>query len=157
MAAATDEHDHGGALPMYIFNQQDVTVSGLEAEIAWQLHNNIKWTLWGDTVSAKLDNGGYLPRTAPTRLANQVNINYDWQFEVAAVKHFKQTKTAPETETAGYTLVDAGSYNTWAKHSQLYLAANNLTDQEARVHTSLLKDQAPLPGRNLKLGFSANF
>jgi iron complex outermembrane receptor protein len=39
----------------------------------------------------------------------------------------------------------------------VYAKGNNLTDEEARVHTSFLKDQAPLPGRNLTLGVRALF
>ncbi|MGO2372603.1 MAG: hypothetical protein ACTJIB_18735 [Pseudoalteromonas prydzensis] len=39
----------------------------------------------------------------------------------------------------------------------VYLKADNLTDQEARVHSSYLKDEAPLPGRSVSLGVRARF
>jgi iron complex outermembrane receptor protein len=35
--------------------------------------------------------------------------------------------------------------------------AANLTDEKARDNTSLLKDVAPLPGRNVSLGLTAAF
>ncbi|WP_238376388.1 TonB-dependent receptor [Marinagarivorans algicola] len=162
MAEAEEEHDHGASvLPIHIFSQQDATIRGLEAELAWQFHSNAKWTVWGDTVNAKLDNGGYLPRTSPTRLANQLNIDYNaWGIEIDAVKYFEQNKTAiNETSSEGYTLLNARIKYTlpFGNNSQVYLAGNNLSDKQARAHTSFLKKQAPLPGRNIKLGFSAKF
>ena len=39
----------------------------------------------------------------------------------------------------------------------VYVRANNLFDKEARVHTSFLKDQTPLPGRNFTLGTRFSF
>jgi len=44
-----------------------------------------------------------------------------------------------------------------ASEATVYLAGNNLLDEEARVHTSFIKDQAPLPGVNLKMGVSVRF
>ncbi|MBX2859283.1 MAG: TonB-dependent receptor [Cellvibrionaceae bacterium] len=157
-----EEDEHGEVLPVHVFQQEDVSLTGLELEFAWQLNQHLKWTVWGDTVSAELDNGENLPRTPPTRLATL--FNYDvgaWEFEVSGVHHFEQTNTAPEeTETDAYTMVDARISYTLpiaATQAKLYFAANNLGDEEARVHTSFLKDQAPLPGRNLKLGVLVNF
>ena len=37
----------------------------------------------------------------------------------------------------------------------LFLRGNNLLDEEARRHTSPLKEVAPLPGRSLILGVRA--
>ena len=38
-----------------------------------------------------------------------------------------------------------------------YLKVTNLTDTEARVHTSFLKDIAPRPGRSIALGVRGSF
>ena len=38
-----------------------------------------------------------------------------------------------------------------------YAKVDNLFDEEARVHTSVLKNQAPLPGRSIKVGFTGTF
>ncbi len=48
--------------------------------------------------------------------------------------------------------IDLGKVN-----MTVYLKADNLTDQEARVHSSYLKDEAPLPGRSVSLGVRARF
>jgi iron complex outermembrane receptor protein len=43
--------------------------------------------------------------------------------------------------------VDRGS-NAW----EVFLDGNNLTNQDARVHTSFLKDDVMLPGRSASFG-----
>jgi iron complex outermembrane receptor protein len=40
---------------------------------------------------------------------------------------------------------------------ELFAQGNNLADQNARVHTSFLRDFAPLPGRNLVFGLRGRF
>jgi iron complex outermembrane receptor protein len=78
------------------------------------------------------------------------------------VRYAKQDDVAAyETATPGYTLVDA--HVAWhidtksGREIELFLDASNLTDQEARPHTSFLKDVVPLPGRNFVLGVRAFF
>ncbi len=39
----------------------------------------------------------------------------------------------------------------------LYLKANNLLDEKARQHTSFIKDEVLLPGRNLTVGVRLAF
>jgi len=39
----------------------------------------------------------------------------------------------------------------------IQLRADNVTNEEARLHTSFLKDVAPLQGRNFKLTFRGEF
>ena len=66
-----------------------------------------------------------------------------------------------ETATPGYTLVDAhvawhadtAAGNGW----EVFLDGSNLLDEEARVHTSFLKDVAPLPGRGVAFGVRVFF
>ena len=59
----------------------------------------------------------------------------------------------------GYTLVNLrGAVRPFAdKDVTVFAEAHNLTDEEAREHTSFLKDIAPLPGRNLRIGVSYAF
>jgi iron complex outermembrane receptor protein len=72
------------------------------------------------------------------------------------VEHaFRQNRNAPlETETDGYTLLNASL--DWKPFSEkpdltLSLAANNIFDAVARRHSSLLKDYAPLAGRDIRV------
>jgi iron complex outermembrane receptor protein len=40
---------------------------------------------------------------------------------------------------------------------ELFVNASNLGDEEARKHTSFVKDRAPLPGRNYAVGVRSRF
>ena len=65
-----------------------------------------------------------------------------------------------ETTTDGYTLVDASiSYDLSVLNQDLslYLKGTNLTDTEARVHSSFLKNIAPRPGRSFAVGIRGYF
>ena len=77
------------------------------------------------------------------------------------VNYFDQENTAiNETATQGYTLLDARvayAIPAWGGTTNVYFGATNLTDEEARAHTSYLKDTAPQPGRNFKVGFNIAF
>ena len=68
---------------------------------------------------------------------------------------FRQDRTAPlESETPGYTLLNAEvEWHPLASKPGLTLglAANNIFDVVARRHSSLLKDYAPLAGRDIRL------
>ena len=116
-----------------------------------------------DHVQAQVATGGNLPRIAPARVG--ANLRWEregWRASLGAVRYAKQDKVAAyETPTPGYTLVDAH----FARHLdtrggrevELFVDANNLTDREARPHTSFLKDVVPLPGRNVVFGVRAYF
>ena len=74
---------------------------------------------------------------------------------VEVERAFKQSRTAPlETETPGYTLLNASvEWHPLTSRPDLVLglAANNIFDVTARRHSSLLKDYAPLAGRDIRL------
>jgi iron complex outermembrane receptor protein len=101
---------------------------------------------------------GNLPRIAPWRLGTELRWEGgNWRAGVGAVRYARQDDIAEhETETPGYTLVNANlawhldtpGGNAW----ELFVDGNNLLDEEARPHTSFLKDLAPLPGRNISAG-----
>ncbi|HEY0660402.1 MAG TPA: TonB-dependent receptor [Lysobacter sp.] len=107
--------------------------------------------------------GGNLPRIAPSRLGGELRWERgQWRASLGAVRYARQDEVAAfETETAGYTLVDAhiawhldtAHDNAW----EVFLDGSNLLDEEARPHTSFLKDLAPLPGRGLAFGVRTFF
>ena len=75
------------------------------------------------------------------------------------VEHaFAQKRNAPlETETPAYTLVNASfEWHPSVERPDLTLgiSANNLLEVVARRHSSLLKDYAPLAGRDIRLTLS---
>ena len=148
---------------------------------AWDLR------LFGDTVRAELDGsgtrnvqfdvphgdhshhyavdlaqGGNLPRIAPTRFGANLEWSLGgWRASVGAVRYAKQDDVAQNEEPSpAYTLVDAHLAYRWDRPEtswELFLDGSNLTDKEARPHTSLLRDFSPLPGRGVAFGIRAYF
>ena len=158
-----DEHEHEGELPVYLFNRGDAILHGFEAQAFWQASDELKVTLYSDYVRARLANGGGdLPRTPPLRFGSRFNyVDEQLSMELAITRYQEQDRVDGfETPTDGYTLVDFSlSYLMTVDDIDMtfYLHGENLTDEEARVHTSFLKDVAPRPGRNIALGVRANF
>jgi iron complex outermembrane receptor protein len=154
--------EHAGELPVYLFTAADVTLHGFEAQYVWQINDPFKLTLQGDYIRARLNGGGDLPRTPPLRFAAELAYEQDAvSADLRATRYMKQDKTAElETATDGYTLLDASVSYRFNLDGQLltaYLKGQNLTDEEARVHTSFLKDLTPLPGRSVALGLRGSF
>ena len=156
---AHEEHAEEGT-PVYYFNQDDATIYGVEAEGFVDLNVNWRVSVFGDYIRAKIDSYN-LPRIPPLRLGS--TISYEGEAlssELSVVWYDDQTKTTEyETPTDGYTLVNV-SVDYRVSDTQdwtVYIRANNLFDEEARVHTSFLKGQAPLPGRNFTLGTRFSF
>ena len=123
--------------------------------------DSVRLSTFGDYIRAKIDNDD-LPRIPPLRLG--ASVDYQWQglnADLEVVWYDDQDKTATfETATDGYTLLNAGvsyRFNTQDVEWQVFARAENITDEEARVHTSFLKDDAPLPGRNVQIGIRTYF
>ena len=62
-----------------------------------------------------------------------------------------------ETPTGSYTTLDARLGFDIADGVHLILEGKNLTDEEVRLHTSPLKDIAPMAGRNFRVAVRADF
>jgi iron complex outermembrane receptor protein len=65
-----------------------------------------------------------------------------------------------ELETDSFVLVNADlSYdlNGESGHWLVFVRATNLIDEEARPHSSSLKDRVPLPGRSFNAGIRLAF
>ena len=112
---------------------------------------------------ATLSNHGNLPRIVPARAGIELHWETGpWRASLGAVRHARQDRVAEyESATPGYTLVDA--HLAWHADSlggqawEVFLDGSNLLDEEARPHTSFLKDLAPLPGRGIEFGVRTFF
>ncbi|HCV97646.1 MAG TPA: hypothetical protein DGV23_12960 [Stenotrophomonas sp.] len=113
--------------------------------------------------SVELANTGYLPRISPARVGADLRWSRDgWRASVGAVRYSSQKDVAQnEDPSNGYTLVDAHLAYRWDRTDsnsyEVFLDGNNLTNQEVRPHTSLLRDYSPLPGRGVAFGIRAYF
>jgi len=156
------EDEHSDELPVYLFGSADAVLHGFELQVAWQTTDNLKLDFFADYVKARLKDGGALPRTSPMRVGSHVAYTLDNIRADLDITYFaKQDDISTfETETDGYTLVDASiTYDIPLGDIDLsvYLSGENLIDEEARVHTSFLKDIAPRPGRNFAFGVRGYF
>jgi iron complex outermembrane receptor protein len=125
----------------------------------------IKTSIFADYIRAKLvnnDENDNLPRIPPLRVGAILNYQGDsFDSELSLNHYFEQTDIADlETTTDSYTMLDAHINYYVAGIGDdltLYLKGQNLTNEHARVHSSFLKDVAPLPGRNFSLGIRGSF
>jgi len=156
---------------------------GLEAEIDWLALENPGWSLllsaYGDMVRGKNETEGtYLPRIPASRLGVGFEIQADRLTFGMDLNHaFKQDEIPVHEEetggggghddhdheptpTASHSLLNAyASYDLSMGDAagQIFLRGHNLTDELARLHTSLLKDSAPLPGAGVEIGLRLDF
>lgn len=158
--------DDGEGLPIRQWSQADAKFRGFEGEGIFHVvdneHGRLDARVYGDTVRATLDEGGNVPRIAPSRLGAELRWNgNNWRASVGGVRYDTQDKVAEgETPTDGYTLVDAHlayHFDYGSTGFELFLDGSNLTDEVARVHTSFLKDSVVLPGRGFALGVRTFF
>lgn len=154
-----EEHEHSSELPVFIYQARDANLYGFEGEVIWQLSAPFKLSLTTDYIRAQLDEGGNLPRIPPLRAGARGEYEIgNWRAELSGQHYFEQDQTAAlETSTAGYTLVDAQVSYQFSDDLKIFLKGHNLTDEYARVHSSFLKDKAPLPARSFAVGISGNF
>ena len=149
-------------LPCFRYDQAKARYYGFEADASARLAtigtHTITADLLGDYVHAQVVDRGPVPRIPALRLLGGLEARSDTsggRIEVEQV--FPQRRTAAfETGTDGYTMVNASlSLHPWGggDRRSILLAANNIFDVEARRHASVLKDFAPLAGRDIRLTF----
>ncbi|WP_310468189.1 TonB-dependent receptor domain-containing protein [Sphingomonas sp.] len=153
-------------LPVYSYRQGSARYTGFEVEADAKLGRalGIAWSgeVIADAVRATIKGFGPAPQIPPLRLLGALTGEvgqFDGRFEVEHAFAQKRTATL-ETDTPGYTLVGASiDWHPLAKRPELSvsLSANNLFDVVARRHSSLLKDYAPLAGRDVRLSARLGF
>ncbi|WP_066629770.1 TonB-dependent receptor [Brevundimonas vesicularis] len=151
--------------PIYRFVQTDAKLYGFELEGAYALwqDGDRKLSLEGaaDYVHAQTDFGpaARIPPYSVTGRLAWTSTRFDASAEVRHVGEQDRVANAFELPTDDYTLVNASvAVRPFAQQNvTLFAEARNLTDEEAREHVSFLKDIAPLPGRNLRVGVAYRF
>lgn len=153
---------------IYNYSAVEARIYGAEAEYRHQLGSlipggNLEIELKADALRGiNRQTGDSLPRMTPFR--KSLGLLYkanSYQADLEIQRSERQTHVAPnETRTAAYTLVNLGAEIPVRMNSStvsLLARVNNVFDQEARNHVSVLKDITPLPGRNFILGAQATF
>jgi iron complex outermembrane receptor protein len=150
-------------LPVYASREGRASYIGFEVQADAKLGEaaGLKWGIEGqaDATRVHIRNFGPAPLIPPLRLKGGVSARRGAVAGRLELEHdFAQNRTAPlELPTAGFTLVNASiDWHPFEDRPDLTLslAANNLFGVEARRSTSLLKDYAPLAGRDVRLTFN---
>jgi len=155
--------DPEGDLPIFQYVQAGANFTGFELQGDVQLGSafGIDWKADASAgfVRAKLDAGANLPLIPP------LTVNAGIEGELNGVTARLETQYAAdqddvatfETPTDGYLTFDARLGFDVADGVRLMLEARNLTDEDVRVHSSPLKEIAPLTGRNFRVALRAEF
>ena len=103
-----------------------------------------------------------LPRIPPFRFLIGAEASYDWISGRLEVQHVtRQGRVAPEEDpTDGYTFLNASiAFKPFRQRPDvtLMVRGKNLTNAKARANTSFLKDNAPLPGRDVRVSLNVTF
>lgn len=159
-----------GALPELRYLGVPATLYGFEAEGKTRLFQKMLTT--SDTLDfeARADyvhgenreTGEPLPRLSPLRLGGALVYGAGaWGARVDVNWNARQSRVpSGDTPTDAYTTLGVAlTYKLKVSGVQtlLYVRGDNLTNEEARSATSILRDIAPLPGRSVKIGMRTSF
>ena len=160
------EHEEHGGLLLAEYMQADATFSGYEIEIGRRFNiagGELEVRLHRDQVKADFSAGGNVPRITPSR--NVFAMDYSRGMTRAMVEvqdvGSQNMISSFETPTADYRLVNGRLSHSIdvGDGAMLTISAfgRNLTNEIARSHTSFVKDEVPLAGRNIGIKASLSF
>ena len=165
--ALTDVVD---GVPVYLFSQQDAKFVGGEiygeAKIP-QSALSADWTAKAsvDFVNGELDDGGNIPYLPPVTFHSSVQADWKlWTVQAnMTIAADQDDPGAGSLPTDGYTTFGAraalklSALGFGKEGTQLFVEGRNLTDEEVRYSTSVLKDTVPAPGQNIRAGIKVSF
>ena len=153
-----EEHHDGLILANYL--QQDAEFDGYELEIGKTFdlaRGALSLSYARDSVSGEFTDGSNIPRMTPARDLYKIHYVEDGLKFVLSLKDVSaQTDTAEnETATNGFQMLSLNLSKTIetspGRELTLSVFGKNLLDEAARNHSSFVKDEVPLAGRNLGL------
>lgn len=140
----------------------DADFYGVELNLSFHIIDNqeqrLHFTVLMDqTRATNQTENANLPRIPTRRFGARLDYEMGpWTMGAGARYHGKARHLAPdENPSESYTLAEADiSYRIETGRSviELFAVGRNMTDEDARPHTSFVKDLVPLPGRNIELG-----
>ena len=167
-----DEHGHGNLIHAN-YVQEDAEFDGYEFEFGRTFNvasGEMTLSFGRDVVNAKFADGHNVPRINPTRNVYSLSYNQDdivFKLQLKDVE--KQTDIGEgETATDGYQMLDLRLTKTfdlqyWSPSKnvksklKVTLFGRNLLDEAARNHSSFVKNEVPLPGKNYGIKFNLVF
>tara|TARA_R110002096_G_scaffold105107_1_gene231392 strand:- start:22233 stop:24212 length:1980 start_codon:yes stop_codon:yes gene_type:complete len=155
-----------GEFTLVQFQQDDTVFYGFEVASTINLYSGNKgkvdFNLFGDYVRAERENGENIARISPPRIGSSIDYEYNkFRAGIDLTNYFAQNDNgALETDTDGYTVLDLNAnYDVFEGERSLglFAKATNLLDEDGRLHTSFIKNRAPIMGRAFMVGVQAAF
>ena len=160
-----DDHGHGNLIHAnYI--QENADFDGYEIEFGRTVElgsGELTLSFGRDVTNAQFSDGHNVPRINPAR--NIYSLSYaqnDLTFKLNLKDVEKQSSFGEgETATDGYQMLNSRLTKTYEISGKgvlkISLFGNNLLDEAARNHSSFVKDEVPLPGKNYGMKFNLTF
>ena len=152
-----DEDDHGGLIKAN-YLQQNAQFIGYELEMGTVLelgNGDLTLSFGRDSVAGEFRDDSNIPRMTPDR--NIYGISYsendlELKLDLKDVGSQRDLGTN-ETVTSGFSMLNFNAVKTFTfgkkQTATVSFFAKNLLDEVARNHSSFVKDEVPLPGRNI--------
>ena len=161
-----DDHDDHANLIHADYVQEDAEFRGYEFEFGRTFRlgsGDLRLSFGRDDVNAEFTDGHNVPRINPAR--NIYSLSYvenDWVFKLSLKDVEKQDDIGEgETVTDSYQMLNTRLTKTFdisgAGDLKVSIFGSNLLDEAARNHSSFVKKQVPLAGRNYGAKFVYNF
>jgi len=160
-----EDHGHGNLIHAnYI--QENADFYGYEIEFGRTVElgsGELTLSFGRDVTNAQFSDGHNVPRINPAR--NIYSLSYaqnDLTFKLNLKDVEKQSSFGEgETATDGYQMLNSRLTKTYEISGKgvlkISLFGNNLLDEAARNHSSFVKDEVPLPGKNYGMKFNLTF
>ena len=158
--------DGDNDLPNTEYVQADASFHGYEVEFGKTVRLNNAELLFSygrDQVIGTFSDGGNVPRITPVKNVYRFAVEQDNVIYDIKVKDVQREDDLGilETATEGFTMLDFDIRRSFdiGENEELILSifGRNLLDEKARSHTSFVKDEVPLAGRNFGIKFNFNF
>jgi iron complex outermembrane recepter protein len=158
--------------PQFSYDETRARFLGAEAETTLHLHEIFGWYSNDLDLSAQIDyvhakdvrNNTYIPRVTPLRSIVQAKYGWKEQFTasiegvfVAAQRNIAEGELPTDAYQLLNTTLEIKIPYLTERNMMLYGRGQNLTNEEARIHSSFIKDLAPLPGRSFITGIRGIF
>ena len=163
-----DEEEHGDHEGLILANylQNDAEINGYEFQLGRVIDlekGSLTLSFARDSISGEFKDSNNIPRMIPAR--NMYSISYsennlELKLNLKDVQE-QDNISEGETKTEGYEMLDLRINKIYSLNSEgdlsISLFANNVLDEVARNHSSFVKDEVPLPGRNFGVKLNLRF
>ena len=156
-------------MPLAQYMQKDAQLSGVELQFGATFpfyDGDLELSIARDSVSGEFTDGKYIPRMMPARNIFSVNfkrntLEFDMSFKDVEKQDKFSISNPLESMTKGYQMLDMRLTQKLVTDSgrvvQASIFGKNMLDEVARNHTSWVKNEVPLPGKNVGINFRVSF